>query len=83
MNDIRKNPKTYTEITTKDIDTVFNSKAFFWRKFPATLSLESYYDSYGALKYAKKEEEENVKHENILLRKIKQKEINILLRKVH
>ena len=54
MNDIRKNPKTYTEITPKDIDTVFNSKAFFWRKFPATLSLESYYDSYGALKYAKK-----------------------------
>jgi hypothetical protein len=54
MNDIRKNPKTYTEITPKDIDTVFNSKAFFWRKFLATLSLESYHDSYGALKYAKK-----------------------------
>ena len=51
MNDIRKNPKTYTQITKKDIDNVFSSGAFFWRKFPANLSLETYYDSYGALKY--------------------------------
>lgn len=54
MNDIRKNPKTYNQITKKDIDTVFSSGAFFWRKFPESLSLGPYYDSYGALKYSTK-----------------------------
>lgn len=54
MDNIRKNPKTYHEIKLKDIDTVFRSGAFFWRKFPANLSLEPYYDLYGALRYPRK-----------------------------
>ena len=54
MDNIRKNPKTYHEIKLKDIDTVFRSGSFFWRKFPANLSLEPYYDLYGALRYPRK-----------------------------
>jgi hypothetical protein len=49
MNDIRKNPKTYYKITPKDIEDVLRSGSFFWRKFPISLSLEQYYDLYGAL----------------------------------
>lgn len=54
MNDIRKNPRTYDRITSEDIEDVFDSGAFFWRKFPSTISLELYYDNYGALRQIKK-----------------------------
>ena len=49
MNDIRKNPKTYHEITPEDINTVLSSGAFFWRKIPANLLLTDYYNIYGTL----------------------------------
>jgi hypothetical protein len=35
QEEIGKNPKTYTTITTEEIETALQSEAFFWRKFTA------------------------------------------------
>jgi len=35
QEEIGKNPKTYTTITTEEIETALRMESFFWRKFPA------------------------------------------------
>jgi hypothetical protein len=35
QEDIAKNPKTYTTITTDEIETALQKESFFWRKFTA------------------------------------------------
>lgn len=50
INDISKNPKTYYEVTNRDIERAFQSGAFFWRKFPEDIRMGQYYTNYGALK---------------------------------
>ena len=35
QEDIGKNPKTYTTITTGEIETALQQESFFWRKFTA------------------------------------------------
>lgn len=50
MNDIRKNPKTYHEITYYDVERAFYSGAFFWRKFaPGIRDIYRFYRSNGSL----------------------------------
>ena len=50
MNNLRKNPKTYYEITNYDVNRAFNSGAFFWRKFPPILrDISKYYNRDGTL----------------------------------
>ncbi len=46
MNNLRKNPKTYYEITNYDVNRAFNSGAFFWRKFPSHPILREIYKYY-------------------------------------
>lgn len=50
MNNLRKNPKTYYEVSQYDIDRAFNSGAFFWRKFaPRIRDIYRYYNRNGEL----------------------------------
>jgi len=51
INDIRKNPLTYTEINKNYIKRAYSNASFFWRKFPKTLNVEKYYLNNGSLIY--------------------------------
>jgi hypothetical protein len=51
IDNIRKNPLTYTEITNAYIQRAKNSGSFFWRKFPKSLDASEFYTNKGALIY--------------------------------
>ena len=44
-DDFSKNPKSYSDVTKKDIIDIKNIDSFFWRKFPKTSNIENYYQS--------------------------------------
>jgi hypothetical protein len=55
MNDIRKNPKTYRDITPYDIERAFYSGAFFWRKFaPGIRDIYRFYKSGSLIKHERR-----------------------------
>ena len=49
IDEIGKHPKMYEELTPTDILTAHKYNSFFWRKFPKTIDLETYYGSDGRI----------------------------------
>jgi hypothetical protein len=51
IDNIRKNPITYTEINNSFIKRAYDSGSFFWRKFPKNLDVSDFYTKNATLIY--------------------------------